>query len=47
MASVKVEVCLKKKNPPRAQIFRYFCCKSRNKNLKSTGENGFNFFREL
>ena len=32
MASLKVEICLKKKNPPRAQIFRYFRIKSRNKN---------------
>ena len=30
MAGYKVEVCLKKKNPPRAQIFRYFRLESRN-----------------
>ena len=30
MASKKVEICLKKKNPPRAQIFRYFRIESRN-----------------
>ena len=30
MASQKVEICLKKKNPPRAQIFRYFRIESRN-----------------
>ena len=30
MAGQKVEICLKKKNPPRAQIFRYFCIESRN-----------------
>ena len=30
MASYKVEICLKKKNPPRAQIFRYFRIESRN-----------------
>ena len=29
-ASWKVEICLKKKNPPRAQIFRYFRIESRN-----------------
>ena len=33
MASSKVEICLKKKNPPRAQIFRYFRIESRNKKL--------------
>ena len=32
MASWKVEICLKKKNPPRAQIFHYFRIDSRNKN---------------
>ena len=30
MASYKVEICLKKKNPSRAQIFRYFRIESRN-----------------
>ena len=30
MASLKVEICLKKKNPTRAQIFRYFRIESRN-----------------
>ena len=30
MASQKVEICLKKKKPPRAQIFRYFRTESRN-----------------
>ena len=30
MASWKVEICLKKKNPPRAQIFRNFRIESRN-----------------
>ena len=30
MASQKVEICLKKKNPPRAQIFCYFRIESRN-----------------
>ena len=30
MASLKVEICLKKKNPPRVQIFRYFRIESRN-----------------
>ena len=24
MATKKVEICLKKKKPPRAQVFRYF-----------------------
>ena len=33
MASYKVKICLKKKNPPRAQIFRYFRIESRNKKL--------------
>ena len=34
MASLKVETCLKKKkNPPRAQIFRYFCIESRNNKI--------------
>ena len=33
MASYKVEICLKKKNPPRAQIFRYFRIESRNKKI--------------
>ena len=33
MASEKVEICLKKKNPPRAQMFRYFPYESRNKNF--------------
>ena len=33
MASLKVEICLKKKNPPRAQIFRYFRIESRNKKI--------------
>ena len=33
MASLKVEICLKKKNPPRAQIFRYFRIESRNKEM--------------
>ena len=28
MASLKFEICLKKKNPTRAQIFRYFRIKS-------------------
>ena len=32
MANSKVEICLKKKTPPRAQIFRYFCYESRKKN---------------
>ena len=32
MSSLKVENCLKKKNPPRAQIFRYFRIESRNNN---------------
>ena len=32
MASWKVEICLKKKNPPRAQIFRYFRIESGNNN---------------
>ena len=32
MASQKVEICLKKKNPPRAQMFRYFRIENRNKN---------------
>ena len=35
MASSKVEFCLKNKNPPRAQIFRYFRYESRNKKPKS------------
>ena len=30
MASSKVEICLKKKNPPRAQIFRHFRIENRN-----------------
>ena len=31
MASIKVEICLKKKkDPPRAQIFRYFRIENRN-----------------
>ena len=30
MASWKVEICLKKKNQPRAQLFRYFRIESRN-----------------
>ena len=35
MASLKVEICLKKKNPPRAQIFRYFRIECRNhENIK-------------
>ena len=33
MASKKVEICLKKKNPPRAQIFRYFRIEIRNNNF--------------
>ena len=33
MASLKVEICLKKKNPPRSQIFRYFRIESQNNNL--------------
>ena len=33
MASWKVEICLKKKNPTRAQIFRYFRYESRNSNM--------------
>ena len=32
MASFKVEICLKKKKPTRAQIFRYFRIESRNNN---------------
>ena len=40
MASWKVEICLKKKNPPRAQIFRYFRIESRNnKNFAERDEN--------
>ena len=31
MASLKVEICLKKRNPPRAQIFQQFRFESRNK----------------
>ena len=31
MASLKVEICGKKKNPLRAEIFRYFRYESRNK----------------
>ena len=31
MASLKVEICLKKKNPLRAEIFRCFRYESRNK----------------
>ena len=30
---LKLEVCLKKKKPPRAQIFRYFRYESRNNNF--------------
>ena len=37
MASYKVEICLKKKNPPRAQIFRYFRIESRNKKKTQIG----------
>ena len=33
MASLKVEICLKKKKPPRAQIFRYFRIESRKKKV--------------
>ena len=33
MASSKVEICQKNKNPPRAQIFRYFRIESRNNYL--------------
>ena len=48
MSSYKVEICLKKKNPPRAQIFRYFrievgtktYCKSTRESLFT--EHGFN-----
>ena len=32
MAIKKVEFCLKEKNPPRAQIFRYFRIENRNNN---------------
>ena len=32
MARQKVEICLKKKKPTRAQIFRYFRIESRNNN---------------
>ena len=31
MASLKVEICLKKKNPPELKFFRYFSIESRNK----------------
>ena len=33
MASQEVEICLKKKKPPRAQIFRYFRIESRNNKI--------------
>ena len=36
MASYKVEVCLKKKKPTRAQIFRYFRIESRNNKNQNT-----------
>ena len=39
MASQKVEICLKKKNPPRAQIFRYFRIESRNKKKCSDNDS--------
>ena len=35
MASEKVKICLKKKNPPWAQISRYFRNESRNNNALS------------
>ena len=35
MTSWKVEICLEKKKPPRAQIFRYFLIESRNKNVQA------------
>ena len=39
MASQKVEICLKKKKPTRAQIFRYFRIKSRsNKTARIRGK---------
>ena len=45
MASWKVEICLKKKNPPRAQIFRYFRIESRNnKSVETFGEIGRHHF---
>ena len=34
MASLKVEICLKKKNPTRSQIFRYFGIESRNNKMQ-------------
>ena len=36
MANQKVEICLKKKNPPRAQRFRYFRYESRNKKTNAS-----------
>ena len=33
MASLKVEICLKKKNSPRAQIFSYFRYECRNNKI--------------
>ena len=41
MASYKVEICLKKKNPPRAQIFRYFRIESRNNNWRLAFKSSF------
>ena len=42
MAGLKVEICLKK-NPPRAQIFRYFRYESRNNNKKNLKEANDSF----
>ena len=38
MATKKVEICLKKKNPPRAQIFRHFRIESPNNKTSENSE---------
>ena len=42
MAGLKVEICLKK-NPRRAQIFRYFRYESRNNNKKISKKRTIHF----